>query len=77
MKLTLRMIRENAGKTEQQAAKEAGIDVKTLRRWEKNNRSASLSLFVKLLKVYRVSVSQVYIGSEEEALAEWRKVINQ
>lgn len=72
--LTLREARCNALMSTKEAAAEAGISERTLRKWEFNCSSASLDLFLKLLEVYRVSLDHVYAGKETDLLEARREM---
>lgn len=67
MQIALRQARENCRLTEKEAAKQAKIDVRTLRRWEKDDsRAGSIQVWL-LLKIYGIGVDHVYSGREDEA----------
>lgn len=68
MELTLRQARENKGLSKKEVAERAGISVKTLSRWEKDNRMANLPSFHSLLRVLNISGDHIYIGKEEDGL---------
>lgn len=74
--ITLREARSNARLSEEEAAASAGITVRTLKKWEVNPSRAHLDLFLKLLRVYRISFDHVYAGKEADLLQARREASN-
>lgn len=66
--ITLRMARENCMLTETVAATKAGIQLRTLRRWERDCSNAERGKFMRLLAVYKLNADHVHIGPEDELL---------
>lgn len=61
--LTLQQYRENIGLTPAQVAEKTGIDVRTIKRYEEDNRKANPLYLLKILRVYGLcGWEHVYIG---------------
>lgn len=64
LKDTLRTLRIKYGYSQEEAAKLLGVTERTLRSWEKNSGNLSYQKIKKIERVYGVSQSRIFFGSE-------------
>ena len=57
--LNLRLIRKNKGITQNQLAKQLGVDQTTITKWEKNRVKPRLDMVFKLSRVLDVDVNDI------------------
>ncbi|MDQ0257949.1 DNA-binding XRE family transcriptional regulator [Evansella vedderi] len=73
MRLTLRQARLNCYLSEKEAAKLAGLPLRTLKRLEADCFDVSRENLIKLLRLYEISAEHVYLGKEADCLNKQNK----
>lgn len=62
-KISLKAARVNANLSQQQAAKELGVDVSTVIRWEKDPAKVQAGYQSKISKTYKYPVNYIFFGN--------------
>lgn len=68
MKFTMRALRVNAGYTIEQASKELGISIVTLRSYETNKTVPTVKMMQKIFKLYNAKSINFYDLTEDNKL---------
>ncbi|GGH83665.1 transcriptional regulator with XRE-family HTH domain [Pullulanibacillus pueri] len=66
MQITLRAARVNSGYTLKEAAEKFGISPDTLSKYEKDSTNVPRTFFIKIEKVYNVSVENIFFGQQSD-----------
>ena len=77
MQITIRAARINLGLTRKEAAKLFNIHHETLANYEADSSRVPRSFFIKIEKIYGISINDIYFGREEDHYINLRSKLKQ